>query len=368
MTEAGAIRFAERVLALLEDGQFTATYKYAVLLGLLDLCLEHTDAHGEAPSTVTTRQLAEKVVELYWPHTVPYARRMKSEVLRQNAGRAGAQAEIIRRIAQFRERLAEHGPGSSLLRLRHLAHRAYDRLLDAVEWKLIEMPLPRLQVVGNIEDRFIYEIGWDTDVRRPDVRVYQRGTGEAQFDNRVLLRPGVGEYLLQLNRLLRPIIHRRWAQMVARLNDLEEARLERFLFGGSRLPMGGLRPGLRDLQDDRCLYCQRRLREAGQVDHFIPWSRYPEDGLANLVLAHGTCNQRKSDFLAAGEHVARWRQRLDAPGLLALAEELRWEAHEAELLSVARATYLRLPTNAVLWLRGREFERADLGKLRACLS
>jgi hypothetical protein len=33
--ERGAIRFAEKVLALLDEGQFTATYKYAVLLGLL---------------------------------------------------------------------------------------------------------------------------------------------------------------------------------------------------------------------------------------------------------------------------------------------------------------------------------------------
>ena len=35
-----AIRFAERVLELLDDGRYTATYKYAVLLGLMDLCLE----------------------------------------------------------------------------------------------------------------------------------------------------------------------------------------------------------------------------------------------------------------------------------------------------------------------------------------
>ena len=34
------IAFAERVLTLLDDGSFTATYKYAVLLGLTDLCLE----------------------------------------------------------------------------------------------------------------------------------------------------------------------------------------------------------------------------------------------------------------------------------------------------------------------------------------
>jgi 5-methylcytosine-specific restriction endonuclease McrA len=41
------------------------------------------------------------------------------------------------------------------------------------------------------------------------------------------------------------------------------------------------------------------------VDHFIPWSRYPNDAIENLVVAHERCNGRKSDFLAASDHVAR---------------------------------------------------------------
>lgn len=60
-----AIGFAERVVALLDEGAFTATYKYAVLLGLLDVVMERTSAKGEPPSVVTTRELAEKVTELY---------------------------------------------------------------------------------------------------------------------------------------------------------------------------------------------------------------------------------------------------------------------------------------------------------------
>ncbi len=36
------IRLAERLLAILDRGRFTATYKYAVLLGLIDLCVEKT--------------------------------------------------------------------------------------------------------------------------------------------------------------------------------------------------------------------------------------------------------------------------------------------------------------------------------------
>ncbi len=66
------IRFAEKLLALLEEGSFSATYKYAVLLGLIDLCLEYADRHGDPPAVVTTTQLAHKVIELYWPLTSPF--------------------------------------------------------------------------------------------------------------------------------------------------------------------------------------------------------------------------------------------------------------------------------------------------------
>jgi len=53
--QGGAIGFAEKVLELLEDGRFTATYKYAVLLALMDVCLERTQASGAPPDTFTTR-------------------------------------------------------------------------------------------------------------------------------------------------------------------------------------------------------------------------------------------------------------------------------------------------------------------------
>src|SRR6185436_17980525 len=82
--QRGAIGFAEKVLELLDEGRYTATYKYAVLLALIDVCLEHTKASGAPPDMVTTRQIAAKTVEMYWPHTLPFAARARSEVLRQN--------------------------------------------------------------------------------------------------------------------------------------------------------------------------------------------------------------------------------------------------------------------------------------------
>jgi hypothetical protein len=61
----------ERIIALLDEGLFTATYKYAVLLGLLDLSLELGAEVGQGALGVTTSQLADKVLAAYWPQVRP---------------------------------------------------------------------------------------------------------------------------------------------------------------------------------------------------------------------------------------------------------------------------------------------------------
>ena len=60
------VGFAEKVLALLELGSFSATYKYALFTAIMDLCLESAMRSGTDDTVITTRQLAERVVELYW--------------------------------------------------------------------------------------------------------------------------------------------------------------------------------------------------------------------------------------------------------------------------------------------------------------
>lgn len=372
--DRGAVGLAEKILALLDEGRFTATYKYAVLLAVLDLVLENTARDGSPPQMLVTRELAEKVIELYWPHTVPYDAGEEARVLVQNAGRAGAQARIITLIEEFR---AAAGMSSSQLnRARQAAPRRFERLVQGVEWTLIEMPLPRLQKFGHGYDRCLYTIDWDRHVRQGTVSAYQRGE-PSDFDNRIHLQPRVGEHLLILNGLLRPLIHREWARTVAQLNGLEEARLEQFLFGTTRVPLDAVRLGLIEVQGARCFYCEDRIgggyRAQPVVDHFIPWSRYPNNALENLVVAHDRCNGQKRDFLAAAEHVEKWRGRIGSDGatageLVQVAEHLGWESAPGRSLGVARGIYLNLADDVRLWLRSDYFVDNDPSRLAGILA
>lgn len=339
--------FAEKVLNLLDQGSFTATYKYAVLLALLDLCLEHSGKEGRAPDRISTRELAEKVVSIYWAQTVPFDGR---DVLRQNAS---GQAEIVGEIRRFRER---HGSDASspLTRAARAAPERYEALLRKVEFKLIEMPLPRLQVFGQTEDSFIYRVPWD---RKRAITA----SDLAAVDRTVHLQPGAGDHLVRLSGLLRPLIQRQWIRMVTgiRANSglVADSGLEAFLFGADRIPLDPVRLDLRALQGDRCFYCEERLRDRTDVDHFIPWSRYPSNGIENLVITHPECNSQKSDFLAASAHVAKWaaRRRDRDHELRAIAERAVWESAGEVPFNVARGIYLSLRGEALLWLKGKEF-------------
>jgi hypothetical protein len=354
--DRGAIAFAEKLLTMLAEGRFAATYKYAVLLGLMDLCLEHSTRKGAAPQSVTTRQLAEKVLELYWPHTVPFGD-LSKPVLRQNAGR---QAGVLSEIDRFRSKHALDS-SAALVKARSQSPEAYDRLIRAVEWKLVEMPLPRLQLIGKERDPFLYEIRWDEDIKRGEFN------DPELFDNLIRFVGAAGDHLIRLSGLLRPLVQREWASFVSRLNprDVPELSLEQFLFGTDRVSTAALRDPLRELAGGHCFYCDERVRGNFEIDHFIPWSRYPDNGIDNLVVADRRCNGSKRDHLAAPDHVERWVERAVSAGsdLAAIAEDTQWDRHADRSMGVARSIYLRLPSDARLWKLNRQFVPPDPHRL-----
>ena len=356
MPRPSNIEVGERIIALLDEAQFTATYKYAVLLALLDLSLEKSGKSGPDGLPLTTEELARKVLAIYWPQVRP-SPLLGGRILRQN-NPGPRDARIVSRIERFKFSIGADAFGTvSEVSARHAA--GYRRLLKEVERVLIEMPLPRLQVVGRSLDQFLYRISWSVDDldRRQVGRYLTTGTG---FDNRVLLLPGIPEALAQLNGLLRPLIQRSWALKVARLNNLRDVQLHDFLFGQERVPLIRLTRPLMDLQTGNCFLCGHRLGVKVEVDHFIPWARMPNDNVENLVAVHPRCNSLKRDFLPALAHVNRWARRMhpdrgQLEPLGRIATSFFWGIDPDATLGVARAIYGRLPASAKLWVADREF-------------
>ena len=82
-TSDAQIEFMVSVQRLLDEGLFTASYKFALLLALADLSIEHGDDSG-AWLTITTDLIAEKFVQYYWRQAVPYANANVAAILQQN--------------------------------------------------------------------------------------------------------------------------------------------------------------------------------------------------------------------------------------------------------------------------------------------
>jgi hypothetical protein len=340
-TAADQIRFIANIERILSDGSFVATYKYALLVALVDLAIERgDDTMRELPLPIL--DIADKFAELYWRQAAPYDPDGASGVgliLHQNQGR---QASAISRLARLRREFK--GGRATLAEVRRTPEWA--RLVSNMHSLLEKMPLWRLQRIGHEEIRFLYE----------------RGPGTES----ITLLPGVACHLRERAPLIRRLAETEWLRFVLSLRQNQNVLgravgLSEFLFGSERAALSLKASGpLWELQQGRCFYCQHSLPAAVCVDHFVPWSRYPRDLVHNLVLVHGSCNSRKSDLLAAEPHLERWTSFIadhdsdiqllgakagllvDRPTTIAVAE---WSYGHAERV------------NAEVWVGGTEYGR-----------
>lgn len=280
------VQFLLRVQRLLAEGSFVATYKHALLLSIADVCVERGDDSG-GRLRITTLELAEKFISYYWRQSVPYHPAGRpGAVLKQNTGR---QAAVINSIIRAREAY-----GGSLPRLKTDA-AAWRRLRREVAETIRVMPLWKLQTVGRNRVEFLYD--------------HDRKEG-----HEILLKEGVSYCFRLFYGLIHELVRGAWLRFVRgvpenRLLIGEAADLSDFMFGSSRAALDVYKPILIEYQGRSCFYCRRSLRGRVDVDHFIPWSRYPVDLGHNFVLAHSSCNVQKSDRLAAVEHLERWCER-----------------------------------------------------------
>src|SRR5689334_8419811 len=95
------IEFLVKIQRLLDEGRFTASYKFALLLAFADLAVEKGDDSG-APLPLSMDELAVKFIQYYWRQVIPYPAGPRG-ILQQNNDR---QAAIINYVSDARR---EHG-------------------------------------------------------------------------------------------------------------------------------------------------------------------------------------------------------------------------------------------------------------------
>jgi 5-methylcytosine-specific restriction endonuclease McrA len=331
------LAFLAKLQRLFAEGDFTATYKFALLISLADLAVEHGHDDGE-PLALTNRAIAGKFIELYWQHAAPYSADhagAQPGVLVQNGG---TQAAVVSAIVAFRRtNRAATAQSACLL-------PGYPTLLRRVADTVSAQPIKYLQNLGGKLEPFLY----------------QRTHGG------ITLNPGVAYCLRRFQPLVQQLGRSHWVTHIKhnRLNQpiLGKADdLEAFLFETSRQALKIIGTGLRDLSHSRCFYCGSPVHDM-DVDHFIPFSLYPRDLIHNFVPTHATCNRSKSDTLAARPHLERWLEYINKndDALRQIGEAAGRITDRSSSRAVAVWGYTNAMTSGgQAWMRARTYEPID---------
>lgn len=280
------LQFLQHLQRLFEGGEFVATYKYALLMSLADLAVELGSDEGEVELSISS--IAKKFAEIYWPQTAPYASGVAGSmpsVLIQNQGK---QAAVVNWLAVLRAQ------GAATFAQAKEQKEAWSNTLRKIEATVATMPVRYLQNVGGVLVPFLYD--------------YPHPRGK------LVLKSGVAYMLRTFQPMIQQLARSGWVRHVRenRRNTAIIGRadeLEGFMFGASRNALLAAGKVLTKIQSKRCFYCETLITDGGEVDHFIPWSKYPRDLAHNFVLAHAKCNRQKSDLLAAERHLSRWLER-----------------------------------------------------------
>lgn len=330
----------QRLFEVVNEGKRDATYKLALLLGLVDWVTTHS---GE--SKVPTHELADAVLNIYFRQVNPFVSKKLETNLRQ-----GKQKKIliIEEVARLRK---DHPKCNRLQQIQDTEPKAYLAARNRVEQVLVAQPIPRLQRIGGKEIPFLYSCSWEP-------KQSLRPLKDAGLDF-IELSPGVRDRLVVMGPLLRPVIESIWVADVASWSKIEteEVKLRVHLFGAERTTFPPeVRKGLQKLHSNKCFYCSLEVHAGFAVDHFIPWSRYPNDAIENLVMSCSSCNSKKSDHLASPEFLAKWLVRLEEPTLTEIALKAGWESNPVRARAIAASIYRSVAINSVVWNGSRSFQ------------
>jgi 5-methylcytosine-specific restriction endonuclease McrA len=321
------LEFLSKVQRLFAEGDFTATYKFALLISLSDLAVERGAGSNEA-LVIPHQSIGLKFIQLYWQQSAPFS---GHHVLVQNLG---IQASVVTAISTFRhknQKLNLYSANSSA---------DFKKLLSTVTATVKSQPINYIQNLGGKTETFLFE--------------NSKGS--------LTLMPGVAYCLRRFQPLIQQLCKTYWVDHVRgnkRNTPLlgKEDDLASFLFETPRQALTLISSGLKKLSN-KCFYCQGSLKEA-DVDHFIPHSMYPRDLAHNFVLAHPSCNRSKSDTLAAKPHLQRWLDFLktNENDLIEIGSEAGVNVDASTSLSVAFWGYENgLSSSSQAWIRANNYE------------
>ena len=283
------LNFLRDIQWLLESSSYNSTYKFALLMSLVNLSIE-SGIGDNSSHTISYRQLAEQFMYLYWRQTIPFSAQDQHTILKQgiNSGKDAVIQQILK-LQQLTKTKSLNGARTS-------EPKTWKSTLSKLARIVKDKPARHLQSAENNNNReFMY--------------FYD------DKSNELVLKPGVAYCLSRFSKIINKLCQQYWSDFVRKNSHnqgyfSDDIDLKQFLFQQPRLYLGKLQEVLIDAQHGQCFYCHKPLKEDAknrtEVDHFIPWSKYPIDTVHNFILADHSCNNKKRDYLAEEKFYEQW--------------------------------------------------------------
>lgn len=224
--------FLRRTSRILEEGRFTTTYKFAMLIALTNIAVRRGRDDG-APLSINLDELAREFIDLHWGLEQPFPG--VDGAMLAFANQRARQAAVITQISR-------HAGTSRTNHARLRAYRASEAALVAeVRATITRDVLYRLQSVGpkgsafDPSSQFIYKHPADA-------------TACAKLKE-ITLKPGVSACLRSLRPVIVGMAQARWALRMRAHNPWlgPDCTLEKFMFGSDRIPLAKFAGWLYDL-------------------------------------------------------------------------------------------------------------------------
>lgn len=263
-------KYLHSIVQIVDRGLKSNSYKFALLRALSDFGKQKLKT-----DSIDFEWLAERFIGYYWPLTVKFRVRQATDASRD---------PVIMRF--IRDELKESGIHSPI------DVEGFKKCHASKYMELVRKCCNRGGCFDEVVPRF-HNLGPGTVT---PVKLYSYTSKQLKLED------GVADFLSEYHHVLFLLAVGGWVRFT-----------EQFTFApklyekiAGNIPIRKherYRRFLKEVQGEKCFYCQTEKETAFHVDHVIPWSFVLEDRVWNLVLACKECNVSKSDRIPDVSHL-----------------------------------------------------------------
>jgi len=317
-----SIKVIERILQL---GKKSSSYKYALLLGIIDYIVENPfEPSKNNFHFIPLFYIAKQYLAYYYPlvlEKIPQGTSSKTKL--GIAVATDIDKFIIKNRAKNNFNFSIESSKSinlliSFIDENNTLPECLIELLNEIKKKIIDQPLKAITNIQNEKESFFsiitkgvsFDQNYETHrnnasgLQKKDYKKIHNWKDLLEIEKtNILLSHQVFLELTNLRFWLRDVVIKRWFQESVKKYKIKNMNMITLLDYWKEVPernswiMKLYRQLYLDMKISTCFYCDEDLENNFHLDHFIPWSKFPVNSFWNLYPCCVKCNSKKQNII-----------------------------------------------------------------------